>query len=173
MRGAAISRVLASRNNKVKAGDLVIDRTGWQDIAIADESQFAIPPALPSGARPTDLLGALGVPGFTAHVGLSQIGKVEKGDTVVVSGAAGATGSIVGQIAKIQGAGKVIGTAGTDAKCKWLIEVAGFDVALNYKDPDFDAKFLEATKDKINVYWDNGKFPLRLPSIVLFIFFFL
>ncbi|KAK5998271.1 Putative NADP-dependent oxidoreductase YfmJ [Cladobotryum mycophilum] len=152
-----LSRVLASKSTKVKAGHLVISMSGWQEFAVISETDvwFPVPHPLPSGARATDYLGLFGISGWTAHVGLSKFGHVKPGDTVVVTSAAGGTGSIVGQIARIQGAGKVIGITGTDEKCKWLTDVAGFDVTLNYNDPDFDRKFEEATPDLIDVFWDN------------------
>lgn len=92
--------------------------------------------------------------GMTAWTGLENIGKPKAGETVVVSGAAGATGSVVGQIAKNRGA-RVVGIAGSDEKCKWLKEELGFDAALNYKSPTFKDDFVAATPDHIDVYWDN------------------
>lgn len=89
-----------------------------------------------------------------AYFGIIDVGKVKAGDFVVVSGAAGATGSVVGQIAKLKGA-TVIGIAGSDDKCKWLVEELGFDGALNYKDKDFAKKFRGATKQLIDVFFDN------------------
>lgn len=109
---------------------------------------------LPKGGVPTDALGVLGMTGLTAYFGILDVGKVKKGDFVVVSGAAGATGSVVGQIAKLKGA-RVLGLAGEDSKVAWLKEELGFDEALNYKDPDFAKKFRAATKDLIDVYFDN------------------
>ena len=90
---------------------------------------------------------------MTAYFGIIEVGKVKAGDFVVVSGAAGATGSVVGQIAKLKGA-TVLGIAGSDDKCQWLKEL-GFDDALNYKDKDFSAKFRKATKQLIDVFFDN------------------
>ena len=95
-----------------------------------------------------------GATGLTAYFGLLDIGKVKSGDFVVVSGAAGATGSVAGQIAKLKGA-TVLGLAGTDEKCAWLKNELGFDAALNYKDPEFAANFRTATKSLIDVYFDN------------------
>ena len=103
---------------------------------------------------PTDALGVLGMTGLTAYFGILEIGQIKKGDFVVVSGAAGATGTVVGQIAKLKGA-KVLGLAGEDSKVSWLKEELGFDEALNYKDPQFAKKFRDATKDLIDVYFDN------------------
>jgi len=91
---------------------------------------------------------------LTAYFGMIDVGKVKAGDFVVVSGAAGATGSVAGQIAKLKGA-TVLGIAGTDDKCRWLKEELGFDSALNYKDKDFFKKFRAATKDLIDVFFDN------------------
>lgn len=95
-----------------------------------------------------------GMTGLTAYFGILDVGKVKAGDFVVVSGAAGATGSVVGQIAKIKGA-TVLGIAGSDDKVAWLKEELGFDNALNYKDPSFPNKFSEATKNLIDVFFDN------------------
>jgi NADPH-dependent curcumin reductase CurA len=102
------------------------------------------------------MLSALGSTSLTAWVGMTQIGDPKPGELVVVSGAAGATGSVAGQIAKIKGA-RVVGICGSDDKCRWLTEELGFDVALNYKAEDFKKRFNEATKDYIDVYYDNGK----------------
>lgn len=154
MRGGALARVLASRSGKAKAGDLVYAMTGWREIAIASEKLFEPPLALPSNAKPTDLLGVLGMTGLTAYFGMFNIGEPKPGETVVVSGAAGATGSVAGQLAKIMGA-RVVGIAGSDEKVQWLKEELGFDDALNYKDPDFKKKFKEATPKFIDVFWDN------------------
>ncbi|KAJ4666465.1 hypothetical protein HRR95_008288 [Exophiala dermatitidis] len=92
--------------------------------------------------------------GLTAYFGITEVGKVKAGDFVVVSGAAGATGSVVGQIAKLKGA-TVLGIAGSNDKCRWLKEELGFDEALNYKDKEFHKKFRAATKDLIDLYFDN------------------
>ncbi|KAK9769580.1 putative NADP-dependent leukotriene B4 12-hydroxydehydrogenase [Seiridium cardinale] len=153
MRGAAISRVLASKSSKAKEGDLVNAMVGWTEVGIVDEKTFEVV-ELPANCKVTDALGVLGLTGLTAYFGLAKIGNVQKGDTVVVSGAAGATGSVVGQIAKLKGA-RVVGLAGSDEKCDWLKSELGFDVALNYKSPSFSKDFEKATPDFINVYWDN------------------
>lgn len=157
MRAIAISRVLASRSGKAQPGDLVTGMSGWREVAVLGEDAFQPPFALPPNGRVTDLIGVLGWTGLTAYFGMTRVGDIKRGDTVVVSGAAGATGSVAGQVARILGAGKVIGTAGSDDKCRWLTEEAGFDIALNYKDPDFRRKFKEATPNYIDVFWDNGE----------------
>lgn len=153
MRGAAISRVLASKSSKVKEGDLVNANVGWTEVGIVDEKSFEVV-ELPQNSKVTDSLGVLGLTGLTAYFGLDKIGNVQKGDTVVVSGAAGATGSVAGQIAKLKGA-RVVGIAGTDEKCNWLKTDLGFDEVLNYKSASFKKDFVAATPNFINVYWDN------------------
>ncbi|KAJ0117331.1 nadp-dependent leukotriene b4 12-hydroxydehydrogenase [Diaporthe amygdali] len=156
MRGSAIARVLASKSPRVKDGDLVTASTGWREVAIVGPKEFDsvsdIP--LPKNGKVTDLQGVLGMTGLTAYFGMTTIGNVKPGETVVVSGAAGATGSVAAQMAKIAG-GRVVGLAGSDAKCAWLEKELGFDVCLNYKDPDFRKKFKEATPKYIDVYFDN------------------
>jgi NADPH-dependent curcumin reductase CurA len=150
MRGNTISRVLATKTSKAKVGDIVYTMGGWCEFSIVPEMYTDVPKT----SKVLDYLGVCGIPGLTAFFGLEKIGQPKAGDTVVVSGAAGATGSVVGQIAKLMGA-RVVGIAGSDEKCEWLKDV-GFDVALNYKDPSFQDKLIAATPDFIDVYWDNG-----------------
>ncbi|KAH6847253.1 hypothetical protein B0I37DRAFT_354021 [Chaetomium sp. MPI-CAGE-AT-0009] len=154
MRAGTISRVLASRSDKAKAGDIVTAALGIREVGIMPESQVELASALAPGAKVTDLMGVFGLTGLTAYFGMTKIGEPKAGDTVVVSAAAGATGSVAAQIAKIAGA-RVIGTAGSDEKCRWLKEELGLDVALNYKDADFKEKFKEATPKFIDVFFDN------------------
>jgi len=155
MRGIAIARVLASKSSKAKAGDLVTATMGFAEVRIVPESMVEEAVPLPSNGKITDLLGPLGITGLTAYFGMTKIGVPKPGETVVVSAAAGATGSVAAQIAKIAGA-RVIGTAGSDEKVQWLKDTLGLDVALNYKDPDFAEKLKEATPKYIDVFWDNG-----------------
>ncbi|KAK4235163.1 hypothetical protein C8A03DRAFT_37013 [Achaetomium macrosporum] len=157
MRAMTICRVLASRSAKARAGDIVTAPLGMREVGILPEAQ--VEPASKllrdgRGARVTDLLGVLGPTGLTAYFGMTKIGEPKKGETVVISAAAGATGSVAAQIAKIAGA-RVIGTAGSDEKCRWLTEELGLDVALNYKDPDFKEKFKATTPKMIDVFFDN------------------
>lgn len=168
MRGSVIGRVLAAKTPRASAGDIVIASTGWREMAIAGPKDFQTmrealgTSSLPQGFKLTDLQGVLGMTGLTAYFGITTIGKPKPGETVVVSGAAGATGSVAAQMAKIAGA-RVVGLAGSDEKCQWLEKELGFDVCLNYKDPNFRKKFKEATPKYIDVYFDNGWF--------LFLFF--
>ncbi|KAI1358906.1 hypothetical protein F5Y08DRAFT_320854 [Xylaria arbuscula] len=153
MWGFTVSRVLASKNPLVKEGDIVSATSGWAEVAIVEEPNFS-KAEIPKGGEITDLIGVLGVTGVTAYLGLDKIGKPQAGETVVVSAAAGATGSVVGQIAKIRGC-KVVGIAGSDEKCAWLTEELGFDVALNYKKDSFKEDLAEATSSQIDLFWDN------------------
>jgi NADPH-dependent curcumin reductase CurA len=156
MRGSGIGLIVASKSSKFPVGTYATGMCGWTEYAILKEKHLDLLD-LPEGAVPTDALGVVGMTGLTAYFGLLEIGQVKAGDFVVVSGAAGATGSVVGQIAKLKGA-TVLGLAGEDSKVRWLKEELGFDEALNYKDPDFVKKFRAATKGLIDVYFDNGKF---------------
>ena len=154
MRGATIARILASKSSSHTPGSYVYtSAAGWTEIAIIPaKSAEAI--SVPSNGRLTDAIGPLGLTGLTAYFGLLHIGQPKAGETVVVSGAAGATGSIVCQIAKIKGC-RVVGIAGSKDKVEWLREL-GCDEALDYKAGDFKERFKEVTKDFIDVYFDNG-----------------
>ncbi|KAI0204330.1 NAD(P)-binding protein [Astrocystis sublimbata] len=153
MRGFSSARVLFSKSPKAKIGDIIHAPTGWSEYAIMSDQAFEPASHFPELGHPKDMIGIMGIVGLTAWLGMNLIGEPKPGDTVVVSAAAGATGSIAGQIAKIRGA-RVIGTAGSEAKCQWLKQL-GFDEALNYKDPNFASNFTAATKDFIDVYFDG------------------
>ncbi|EMD85210.1 hypothetical protein COCC4DRAFT_34857 [Bipolaris maydis ATCC 48331] len=153
MRGQGIGLIVASKNPKFPVGTYAKAMCGWAEYAVIKGKDIESLD-LPEGAVPTDALGVLGMTGLTAYFGLLDVGQVKPGDFVVVSGAAGATGSVVGQIAKLKGA-KVLGLAGEDSKVAWLKDTLGFDEALNYKDPDFVKKFRAATKGLIDLFFDN------------------
>ncbi|KAI6080863.1 NAD(P)-binding protein, partial [Hypoxylon rubiginosum] len=153
MRSNILGKVIASKSSKVKEGDIVAALNGWGEYAIVDD-RFITSTDVPEGTKATDALGAMGLTGTTAYFGLKYIGQPKEGETVVVSGAAGATGLVVGQICKIKGC-RVVGIAGTDEKCEMLTRELGFDVALNYKSPTFKEDFVKATPNFIDVYWDN------------------
>lgn len=152
MRGAIIGKILASKSTEFEIGTHVSCSPGWTELSILPSKEVK-KLDLPPNGRVTDALGVLGMTGLTAYFGLLDVGQVKAGDFVVVSGAAGATGSVVCQIAKLKGA-KVLGLAGSEEKVTWLKEL-GCDEALNYKDTDFREKFKEATKDLIDVFFDN------------------
>ena len=125
--------------------------TGWQEYSCGPASDWI---RLDASLDPAIHLGVLGTNGLTAYFGLLEIGKPERGETVVVSAAAGSVGHLVGQIARLQGS-RVVGVAGSNKKCSLLVEELGFDAAVNYKSPDFRTEFKKATPDRIDVYFDN------------------
>ncbi|HMJ77280.1 MAG TPA: NADP-dependent oxidoreductase [Iamia sp.] len=154
VRSGGIGEVVASASDRYPVGASVFGMLGWQDHAVVDEGE-ASGQVLPEGIEPTSALSVFGVTGMTAYFGLLDVGQPKEGDTVVVSGAAGATGSIVGQIAKIKGAGTVVGIAGGPEKCAWLIDELGFDAAIDYKAHDVGARLAELCPDGIDVFFDN------------------
>lgn len=155
MRALGIGRVVESRHPGYAVGDEVSGMFGVQRYALstgADVQKFDT--ALASGAPATVHLGALGISGLTAYFGLLDIGKPQPGQTVVVSGAAGSVGSIVGQIARINGC-RAVGIAGGVQKCRWLVEEVGFDGAIDYKSADLRAELKTYAPDGIDVFFDN------------------
>ena len=154
VRGAGIAEVVQSNCDRYSPGDLLFGMTGWQDYLIADEGERAMQP-LPPGVSPQVALGVFGITGMTAYFGLLDVGRLKEGDVVVVSGAAGATGSTVGQIAKLKGAGEVIGIAGGPEKCSWIVDELGFSAAIDYKNENVAARLRELAPDGIDLYFDN------------------
>ena len=155
MRGMAVGEVVESKLEGYASGDLVTGMTGWQEWAIGDGGLRK----LPAGTDPRFALSVLGITGITAYFGLLEIGKPKRGDTVVVSGAAGATGSVVGQIAKRLGC-RVVGIAGGREKCAWLTDKAHFDAAIDYKSDAVGARLDALCPDGIDVYFDNVGGPI-------------
>jgi len=153
MGAGAVGKVVASQNPQFQAGDVVEGFFGWQQFTVSNGTGVRkIDPTL---APVSTALGVLGMPGLTAYFGLLDIGKPRAGETVVVSGAAGAVGSLAGQIAKIQGC-RVVGIAGSDQKVAWLRDELGFDAALNYKtSTNYTAKLAELCPKGVDVYFDN------------------
>jgi NADPH-dependent curcumin reductase CurA len=152
MRANAIGRVTSSRHPDYADGQLVSGLFGVQRFAVSDGA--GVRPVDPSLAPPPVHLGALGMTGLTAYFGLLDIGRPEPGQTVVVSGAAGAVGSIAGQIARIKGC-RVVGIAGGPEKCAWLTDELGFDAAIDYKNDDVRAGLRRHAPDGVDVYFDN------------------
>ena len=155
MRGLAVGEVIESNHEGFSKGDLVTGTLGWQEYAVGDAGVRAIP----TGVDPGLALSALGMTGVTAYYGLLEVGQPKQGDTVVVSGAAGATGSVVGQIAKLKGC-RVIGIAGGAEKCAWLTDEAHFDAAIDYKSEDVDARLEALCPDGMNIFFDNVGGPI-------------
>jgi NADPH-dependent curcumin reductase CurA len=153
MGGGAVGRVIESKNSSFREGDIVQGMFGWQEYAVSDgQGVRKIDPTL---APISTSLGVLGMPGLTAYFGLLEICNPQPGETVVVSGAAGAVGSVAGQIAKIKRC-RVVGIAGADDKVEYLTGELGFDGAFNYKtDRDYYEKLRELCPNGIDVYFDN------------------
>lgn len=154
VRSGAVGRVEKSTSPAFKEGDLVQGLFGWQDYALATTDGPRAPRKLLPGVPVELQMSALGSTGLTAYFGLLDVGRPQPGETVVVSGAAGATGSVTGQIARIKGC-RAIGIAGGKEKCNWLVEVARFDAAIDYKSSDVALKLREACPKGIDIYFDN------------------
>ncbi|MEE2521579.1 NADP-dependent oxidoreductase [Pseudarthrobacter sp. J75] len=151
--GGAVGEVIASRSEAHKVGDAVVHQLGWREYAVLDAGSAA--PARTDLAPAQAFLGALGMTGLTAYAGLLKVAEFKPGDAVFVSGAAGAVGSLVGQIAKAMGASRVIGSAGTPEKVARLLDL-GFDEAFNYRDaPVLEQLKAAAGEGGIDVYFDN------------------
>jgi NADPH-dependent curcumin reductase len=152
MVGSTVSRVEVSRHDDFKAGDLVLAAAGWQDYALSDGK--GLMPLSPEDPHPSRALGVLGMPGFTAYMGLLDIGRPVAGETVVVAAASGAVGSVVGQIAKIKGC-TVVGIAGGKDKCRYAIDELGFDFCIDHHADDLPGHLAAACAKGIDVYFEN------------------
>ncbi len=157
MRASTVGRVVESNNAEYPEGTLVTGIFGWQEYAISDGSPGMMGRLgrVPAGVDPVLMLSALGGTGLTAYFGMLDVGKPQTGDVVVVSGAAGATGSVAGQIARIHGAGKVVGIAGGERKCHWLVDELGYDAAIDYKSENVQSRLKEECPQGINLFFDN------------------
>lgn len=158
VRCSGIGRITESNSAQAPVGALVATLTGWQEHAVVGVDPM-LTTVLADDADPLAELSAFGSGGLTAYVGLTDIGKVREGETVVVSAAAGNTGSLAVQIAKIVGA-RVIGIAGTDEKCRWLVDDLGIDAAINYRTDDIAAKLKEHCPKGVDVFFDNTGGPV-------------
>ncbi|MFS8204026.1 NADP-dependent oxidoreductase [Streptomyces sp. CWNU-52B] len=153
MLGGAVGEVLASNAEGVSVGDHVLHFFGWREYAVLD-AKHAVK-VDPEAAPLTAYLGVLGMTGLTAYAGLLRTAAFKEGDSVFVSGAAGAVGSQVGQLAKLKGASRVVGSAGSDEKVELLVEEYGFDAAFNYKTGRVSEQLRKAAPDGVDVYFDN------------------
>jgi NADPH-dependent curcumin reductase CurA len=151
--GGAVGEVVASTVDSHKPGDVVVHNLGWREYSVvkAAFTEKIDPAVAPLGAY----LGTLGMPGLTAYAGLVRTAGLKEGDVVFVSGAAGAVGSVAGQVAKLRGASRVIGSAGSADKVRYLKEELGFDEAFNYRDGSVADQLQAAAPDGIDVYFDN------------------
>jgi NADPH-dependent curcumin reductase CurA len=152
MRAGGAGVVVASKNPRFAVGDTVVGVFGVQDYAISNGKGVTV--VDPNLAPLPVYLGTLGMPGMTAYFGVLEVGKLKSGDVVVVSGAAGAVGQVVGQIAKIKGC-RVVGIAGGADKCRYLTEQLGFDAAIDYKSDDVKAALRQHCPQGIDLYFDN------------------
>jgi len=158
LKGGIVGEVVESGSAEYEAGDLVTGRGTWADYSVVDADGVA--PVNPDVAALPAYLGVLGMPGRTAYFGLLDVGDPNPGDTVVVSGAAGAVGSTVGQIAKLNGC-RVVGVAGTDEKIDWITDELGFDAGINYETTDdYRAALDDAAPGGVDVYFDNVGGPI-------------
>lgn len=152
MVGGTVSVVHASRHPDYQTGDLVLGYCGWQDYAISDGADLTkLDPRMP---HPSLALGILGMPGFTAYMGLLDIGQPKEGETLVVAAASGAVGSVVGQIGKIGGC-HVVGIAGGAKKCRYVVEKLGFDACIDHQHSDFPTQLAAACPKGIDVYFES------------------
>ena len=152
MVGGTVAQVEASNNDKFAVGDWVLSYSGWQDYSVSDGK--GLMPLGQNPENPSYALGIMGMPGFTAYMGLLDIGQPKEGDTVVVAAATGPVGATVGQIAKIKGC-KAVGVAGGEEKCRYAVETLGFDACIDHKADNFEQQLEEACADGIDVYYEN------------------
>jgi NADPH-dependent curcumin reductase CurA len=151
MTGGTVNRVVISKHPNFRAGNLVLGNAGWQDYALSDGQDLT---PLGKMEQPSRALGLLGMPGFTAYVGLLDIGQPKAGETVVVAAATGAVGSVVAQIARLKGA-HVVGIAGGPEKCRYAVEELGLEVCLDHRDSQLARRLAEACPKGIDVYFEN------------------
>jgi NADPH-dependent curcumin reductase CurA len=157
MRSSGVAEVVESRSDNFAVGDRVVGMIGWTEYAVSDGQG---PNKLPAGISAEAVLCVLSLPGLTAWQGLMEIGKPKAGETLVVSGAAGSVGAMVGQLGKAEGL-TVVGTAGSDEKCRWLEDELGFDAAINYKSGDLEKQLKDATPNGVDLYFENTGGPVQ------------
>jgi NADPH-dependent curcumin reductase CurA len=166
MRAWGLGQVIESTRSDMQRGDLVQGMMSWQDYVVASEVAPYAPEKVGYSAPLTHVLSIYGLTGITAYVGTVVVANIQEGEVVVVSGAAGATGSVVGQIAKLRGATRVIGIAGGAEKCRWLVETAGFDAAIDYRSEKVSQRLRELAPKGVDVFFDNVGGPI-LDSVLL------
>ena len=157
MRSSGVAEVVATKNDQFAVGDRVVGMIGWTEYAVSTGQGLN---KLPAGISAEAVLCVLSLPGLTAWQGLMEIGKPKAGETLVVSGAAGSVGAMVGQLGKAEGL-SVVGTAGSDEKCRWLEDELGFDAAINYKSGDLEKRLKDATPNGVDLYFENTGGPVQ------------
>jgi NADPH-dependent curcumin reductase CurA len=157
MRSSGIGEVVESRHPKFSVGDRVMGMMGWQEYVLSEgQGLNKVDAPLPDEA----ILSTLALPGLTATQGLYGFGDPKAGETLVVTGAAGSVGSIVGQLAKADGL-RVVGVVGSDEKAAWIVDTLGFDGAINYKTDDLESRLAELTPDGVDVFFENTGGPIQ------------
>ncbi|MGD9763429.1 MAG: NADP-dependent oxidoreductase [Candidatus Binatia bacterium] len=156
MRGIGLAQVVESKSPRYAVGDLVSGLTGWQDYVLINAGNANMLTPVPKGldVPPQMLLGVLGLTGLTAYFGLLEIGQPKEGETVVISAAAGATGSVAGQIAKIKSC-RAVGIAGGAEKCRWLVDELGFDAAIDYRAAGWQERLRAACPNGVDINFEN------------------
>jgi NADPH-dependent curcumin reductase CurA len=155
IRSGGAGVVVETNSTRYQVGDVVYGMSGWQEYCIAsEENRFTVLPT-GMGIDLATVMNVVGLTGLTAYFGVTDVGAITEGDVVVISGAAGATGSVAGQIAKARGAKKVVGIAGGPDKCREVVELYGFDECLDYKEPQLARRLHEACPNGVNLYFDN------------------
>jgi NADPH-dependent curcumin reductase CurA len=165
MQGGTVNEVIASNNDKFAKGDIVLAHTGWQTHAVSNGA--GLRKLDPNSAPISTALGVLGMPGMTAYTGLLEIGQPKEGETVVVSAASGAVGSVVGQIARIKGA-RAVGIAGGPDKCKYVKDELGFDACIDHRAADFPGELKAACPKGVDVYFESVGVPVFDAVLPLF-----
>jgi len=153
MQGGTVGEVVESRNPKFAEGDFVLGMFGWQSHAVSDGT--GVRKLDPAAAPLSTWVGVMGMPGLTAYVGLLDVGEMKAGDTVVVSAASGAVGSVVGQLARIKGAKNVVGVAGAEEKCRFVVDELGFDACVSHRSPTLREDLKAACPDGVDLYFEN------------------
>ena len=157
VRAAGIGRVISSRSETHPVGALVTALTGWQDYSLVGSDLSDLPrlgSTLPKGVDPVAAVSVFGQAANTAYAGIERVAQPKPGETLLISAAASAVGSIAGQIARIRGA-RVIGTAGSDEKCRWVVDELGFDACINYKSEDVLSRVKELCPKGVDIFFDN------------------
>ena len=157
VRCSGVGQIVATNSGAYDVGDIAISLNGWQEYAVVRDDLYTT--KLPAGTEMRPMMSVFGSTGAAAYFGLLDIGQPQAGETVVVSAAAGATGSLVGQIAKIQGC-RVVGIAGSDEKCAWVVDELGFDACINRRTADLKAALKQHCPDRVDVYFDNVGGPI-------------
>lgn len=154
MRASGVAQVVQSDNAALPVGTLVQGLTNWQEYSIGDPAGFIPPTALPAGTPPNLALSVFGTTSITAYFGLLDVGQPQPGETVLVSGAAGATGSVVAQIARLKGC-RVVGIAGGQEKCEWLRSACKLDAVIDYKQEDLPQRIAQLCPNGVDIFFDN------------------